>query len=408
MDKEIFDLIEKETKRQQDKICLIPSENYASAEVLKALGSVLNNKYSEGYPFKRYYEGQEFIDQIEDTARERAKKLFGAEHANVQPYSGSPANQAVYMALLDPEDKVMGMALPSGGHLTHGWPVNFSGIIYRPIQYTVDPKTLLLDYDEIKKLAKKEKPKMIIAGSTAYPRKIDFEKFGKIAKEVGAYFLADISHIAGLVVAGVHQSPVPYADVVMTTTHKTLRGPRGALLLCKKKYADKIDKAVFPGIQGGPHEHQIAAIAICLKEAASDDFKEYGKQVAKNAKAMADEMQKKGYSIVSGGTDNHLFLMDICSLGHDGTSASRALEESGITTNKNAIPFDESPPARPCGLRLGSPAITTRGMKEKECIQIAELIDKVLKNIEDEKVYKEVRQEVKELCKKFPIPGTEK
>jgi len=404
-DKEIFNLIKKETQRQRDKICLIPSENYASSEVLAALGTVLNNKYSEGYPCKRYYEGQEFIDQIEDIARERAKKLFGAEHANVQPYSGSPANQAVYLAFLKPGDKVMGMALPSGGHLTHGWHVNFSGIGYDAVQYMVDSKTLLLDYDAIRKMAKKEKPKMIIAGSTAYPRKIDFEKFGEIAKEISAYFLADVSHIAGLIVAGVHQSPVPYADVVMTTTHKTLRGPRGALLLCKKEHAQKIDRAVFPGIQGGPHDHQTAAIAVCLKEAASKEFREYGKQVVKNAKIMADEMQKMGYSVVSGGTDNHLFLIDICSLGHDGNSASRALEESGITTNKNSIPFDESPPARPCGLRLGSPAITSRGMKEKECILIAGLLDKILKNIGDEKVYAEVRKTVKELCDKFPAPG---
>ncbi len=403
MKDKIFDLIKKEKRRQEENINLIASENYASPAVLAALGSVLTNKYSEGYSRKRYYEGQKYIDQVEELAIERAKKLFGAEHANVQPYSGSPANIAVYYALLSPGDKIMGMRLPHGGHLTHGHVVSASSRFYKSVQYGVSKKTKLLDYDEIRKIAEKEKPKIIVCGYTAYPREIDFKKFSDIAKEIGAYLLADISHIAGLVAAGVHQSPVPYADVVTTTTHKTLRGPRGAIILCKKEYADLIDKAVFPGLQGGPHDHQTAAIAVCLEEAAKPEFKKYGQQIVKNAKALAKELANLGYDLISGGTDNHLMLVDFTKKKISGKEAAEALEEAGIVVNKNTVPFDKNPPANPSGVRLGTPSVTTRGMKEREMKQIAQLIDKVLKNVGDKKVLKEVSREVKELCKRFPV-----
>ena len=399
----IKELINQEAKRQQDTISLIASENYVSKEIREAVGSVLMNKYAEGYPGKRYYGGNTVIDKIENEAIESAKKLFGAEHANVQPYSGTPANLAVYAALLNIGDTILSLSLEHGGHLSHGHKVSFVSKAYKVVQYGVNPGTGLLDYEEIKKLARIFKPKLIVCGATAYPRKIDFAKFAAIAKEVNAYLLADISHIAGLVAAGVHQSPVKYCDVVTTTTHKTLRGPRGAIILCKKELATQIDKAVFPGIQGGPHENTIAAMAICLQTAKTPAFKQYIQQVVKNAKVLAKALEKEGFKICSGGTDTHLMLVGLTSFDITGQQAETALEQCGIIVNKNMIPGDPRKPLDPSGIRLGTPAVTTRGMKELEIEQLAKLIALVVKNPSDRVVLKQVSGEIKKLCKKFPI-----
>jgi len=408
IDSQIAELIEKEIERQKTSLEMIPSENHTSSAVREALGSLLTDKYAEGYPGKRYYAGLEYYDQIENLCRERAKKLFGVSHVNVQPYSGSPANQAVYFALLNPGDTVMGMSLPHGGHLTHGWKVNFSAKYYNSVQYGVDQKTNLIDYNQTAQLAKEARPKLIWVGATAYPRIFDWEKFSQIADSVGAFLVADIAHIAGLIVAGVHPSPVPYVDIVTTTTHKTLRGPRGAMIMVTEKglkkdpdLAIKIDKAVFPGLQGGPHENNIAAIAVCLKEASEPGFKKYGAQIIKNSQALASELIKYGFNLVTNGTDNHLILIDLRNKNISGAEAQDRLEKAGITTNKNSIPFDPNPPFKPSGLRLGTPAITTRGMKEKEMKLIAQWINQV---ITDEKNCSEVRAEVKKLCSKFPLP----
>lgn len=412
-DPKIYQAIQNEIKRQKEEIILIPSENYSSEASLEAMGTPLSNKYSEGYPGKRYYAGNKFIDIIEQEAIDRAKKIFKAEHANAQPHSGSQANQAVYLALLKPGDKVLGMALDQGGHLTHGSPVNASGKLYDFSSYGVDRKTERLDYGEIEKIAKKVKPKLIVCGATAYPRIIDFKKFRKIADSVGAYLMADVAHIAGLVVAGAHPHPFPYCDVVTSTTHKTLRGPRAGLILCKIKdrldprgkfnLAQKIDKAVFPGIQGGPLDHVIAAKAVIFKEAMSSSFKTYQRQIVKNAAAMAKELKKQGFRIVSGGTENHLILFDISRFDVSSKKVQSVLESVGIHTNRNTIPFDTRPPFDPSGIRIGTPAITTRGFKEKECVRVAGFIAITIKNIDDKKVLKQVRKEVLMLCKKFPI-----
>jgi glycine hydroxymethyltransferase len=406
-DQKIYSLILKELCRQRESIRLIPSENYVSKAVLEATGSILTNKYSEGYPKKRYYEGQEFIDQIEEEACRRACALFGSDHANVQPYSGSPANLEVYFALLKPGEKIMGMSLPHGGHLTHGWKVSATSKFFTSAQYTLNPKTKLLDYDEILKLAKKEKPKIIVAGATAYPRQIDFTKFREIADEVGAYFLADIAHIAGLIVAGFHQSPIPLADVVTTTTHKTLRGPRGAMILCKEKYATKIDRAVFPGLQGGPHNNTTAAIAVALSEASQPDFKKYVGQIIKNAKVLAEELLRYGFDLVTGGTDNHLILVDMTNKGLSGKQASKALASANIECNCNTVPYDTRPPFDPSGIRLGTPAVTSRGMKEKEMKMIAFWINKVIENTDNIKEIKKIKNEVREFCLQFKMPGVD-
>lgn len=404
-DIEINKLIQQESKRQIEGIELIASENYVSESVLKAMGSILTNKYSEGYPSKRYYRGNEYIDQIENIAIERAKELFNAEHVNVQPYSGSPANLAVHMAFLKPGDKTMGMALDAGGHLTHGFKVSISGKYFNSISYGVDENGYI-DYDEVREKAKDHKPKLIWAGFSAYSRIIDWKKFREIADEVGAILATDIAHVAGLVVADEYPSPVNYADVVTTTTHKTLRGPRGAMIMCKAQYAEAIDKAVFPGIQGGPHNHTTAAIAVALKEASQPEFKEYIKQVVTNAKRLSDALKAKGYKIVSGGTDNHLMLIDtLSSVGISGKEASIALEKANITLNKNAIPNDPRKPWDPSGVRIGTPAITTRGMQETQMDQIAEYIDEVLKNYQNDDLISKIRSEVKEFTKNYPIPG---
>jgi len=400
-DPEIYDLILKEKERQMEGIELIPSENLVSIAVLEALGSIATNKYSEGYPGKRYYGGNEIIDKIELLAINRAKKLFNAEHVNVQPLSGSPANLAVYFALMNPGDTFMGLKLTEGGHLTHGHKVNFSGKLFNAVQYCLDKETEMLDYDAILKQAKEVKPKLILSGYTAYPRKIDFKAFREICDEVNAFCVADISHIAGLCATNVHENPVPYFDVVTTTTHKTLRGPRGAIIMCKEEFAERIDKAVFPGIQGGPHDNVTAAKAVAFNEALQPSFKEYAKQIVKNAKALAEELMALGWRLVSNGTDNHLMLVDVFSQGITGKQAEKALEEAGIYCNKNTIPFDQRSPFDPSGIRIGTPTITTRGMKEQEMKEIAHLIDKVLRNIENNKIKAEVKKEVLNLCKQF-------
>ncbi|MHC4755730.1 MAG: serine hydroxymethyltransferase, partial [Planctomycetota bacterium] len=370
-DPQIYELIRQEKARQSGAIRLIPSENYVSAAVMQGTGSCLTNKYAEGYPGKRYYEGQQVTDLIETIARDRAKKLFKADHANVQPYSGSVANLAAYMALAQPGDTIMGLSLPHGGHLTHGWKVTASGKVFKSAQYGVNPETGRFDYDQIADLAKKNKPKIIISGATAYPREIDFEIFGQIAKDVGAYHVSDIAHIAGLVVAGIHKSPVPYADIVSTTTHKTLRGARGGMLLCKKEHADNVDKAVFPGLQGGPHLHTITAIAVALAEADTPEFINYAKQVVKNAKALSEKLLEYGFNLVSGGTDNHLMLIDLRNKNVQGKKLAKALDRAGIVCNYNTIPNDPAPPFNPSGIRIGTPSITTRGMKEEQAVQVA-------------------------------------
>lgn len=403
VDPEIYEAIKSEEYREEYHLELIASENFVSRAVLEAQGSVLTNKYAEGYPGKRYYGGCLYVDKVEDIARERVKTIYGAEHANVQPHSGSQANMAVYFVVLNPGDRVLGMNLAHGGHLTHGSPVNFSGKLYNFYFYGVDKDTEMINYDLVWNLAKEVKPKLIVAGASAYPRIIDFEKFAQIAEDVGAYFMVDMAHIAGLVAAGIHPSPVPYAHFVTSTTHKTLRGPRGGFILCKKEFAKEIDKAVFPGIQGGPLMHVIAAKAVAFKEAMTPEFKEYQKQIVLNAKAMAEELMKLGYRLVSGGTDNHLMLVDLRDKGITGKEAEKALEEAGITVNKNAIPFDPQPPTVTSGIRIGTPALTTRGMKEDEMRYIARLIHEVLSNFKDEKIKEKVKKEVEELCKQFPI-----
>jgi len=407
-DPQIYNLYQKEKERQETSLEMIPSENHTSPAVQEVLGSILTDKYAEGYPGKRYYAGLEYYDEIEDLCRERVKKLFKVAHANVQPYSGSPANLAVYFALLDPGDTVMGMSLPHGGHLTHGWKVNFSGKLFNSVQYGVDEKTHLLDYGEMKRLAEKTKPKLIWVGATAYSRIFDWKRLGEIADSVNAYLSADIAHIAGLVVAGTHPSPVDYVHIVTTTSHKTLRGPRGGIIMVTEKgikkdseLPKKIDKTVFPGLQGGPHENQIAALAVCLKEASSPDFKRYGEQIVKNAKALASGLMSHGFNLITNGTDNHLILIDLRNKDILGGEAQDRLEKAGITINKNSIPYDPNPPFKPSGIRLGTPAITTRGMKEKEMKQIAFWINEI---ISDEKLCLKVRKEIKSFCKEFPLP----
>jgi len=400
-DEEIFQLIKKEEERQKYTLELIASENFVSDAVLEAQGSVLTNKYAEGYPGKKYYGGCQFIDEVEILAINRAKQLFSADHANVQPHSGSQANMAVYFSVLKPGDSILSMNLSHGGHLTHGSPVNFSGKLYNIIPYGVKKETGRIDYDQLRDLALESKPKMIVAGASAYPREIDFAKFREIADEVGAYLMADIAHIAGLIVAGEHVSPIPYCHFVTTTTHKTLRGPRGGMILCQQDLAKQVDKSIFPGIQGGPLMHVIAAKAVCFKQAMQSDFITYQKQIKKNAIALAQKLMDMDYQLVSGGTDNHLMLIDLRNKGITGKQAEKALEDSGITVNKNAVPFDTQPPMVTSGIRVGTPAMTTRGMKEEEMVIIAELIDRVISNIDNVQVKQQSLNDVKELCKKF-------
>lgn len=402
-DPEIFKTILDEAKRENNNLELIASENFCSEEILEAQGSILTNKYAEGYPGARWYNGCRNVDVVEDIAIARAKKLFGAEHVNVQPHAGTPANMAVYLAALNAGDTILAMDLACGGHLSHGNPHNFSGKFYRIVSYGVNRKTEMLDYDEITALANKHRPRMIIAGASAYPRFIDFKKFRVIADSVGALLFVDIAHIAGLVAAGVHQNPVPYAEFVTSTTHKTMRGPRGGFIMCRKEFAKAIDIAVFPGLQGGPLMHIIAAKAVCFKEALGAGFKNYQKQIVKNSKACAAEMKKLGYRIVAGGTDTHLFLVDLTDKSITGRDASSALDRAGITVNKNLIPFDEKPPLVTSGIRIGTPAVTTRGMKEAEMKEIAHLIDRILKHPEDEAAAQGVRKRVARLVKKFPL-----
>tara|TARA_B100001964_G_C14257612_1_gene613333 strand:+ start:1531 stop:2823 length:1293 start_codon:yes stop_codon:yes gene_type:complete len=417
-DSKVYEIIKKEVERMKNGVELIPSENVVSKAVLQAMGSVLTNKYSEGYPHKRYYGGNEIIDMAEDLAIERAKKLFGAEHVNVQPYSGSPANQAVFFALLNLKDTFMGFDLSAGGHLTHGSPVNFSGKNYNCVAYNVDKETELLDYDKIKKQAEKVKPKMIISGLTAYPRKIDFKAFQEICDSVGAYHMADIAHIAGLCATGVHENPVRYTDIVTTTTHKTLRGPRGAMIMCKiedkfdkngkKNLAQKIDSAVFPGLQGGPHDNVNIAKAVAFGEDLKPEFKVYCRQIVKNAKVLADSLMSNGLELVTNGTDNHLMVIKLVNKGltGKGKEVQNALDKAGITINKNTVPYEPGSPFHPSGIRLGTPAVTTRGMKESEMKVIGKSIAKVIDNLDDNKVIGNVKKDILELCKRFPLyPG---
>lgn len=400
----IYELIRQEQARQSGSLRLIPSENYVSKAVMSATASCLTNKYAEGYPGKRYYEGQQVTDLIEMTATQRARKVFEAQHANVQPYSGSVANIAAYAALAEPGETIMGMSLIHGGHLTHGWKVSLTSRFYHSTPYPVDPQTGRLDYDQIADLAKKNKPKIIISGATAYPREIDFEIFGRIAKDVGAYHVSDIAHVAGLVVAGLHKSPVPYADIVSTTTHKTLRGPRGGMLLCKAEHADRVDRAVFPGLQGGPHMHNLAALAVALAEADTPEFGQYAGQIVANARALAEKLMECGFNLVSGGTDNHLILIDLRNKQIRGRKLAKALDRARIVSNYNTVPGDTAPPADPGGLRLGTPAVTTRGMKEPQMEQIADFIKTVAEHIDDDSVIERVGKEVLLLCSQFPVP----
>jgi len=406
-DPELAGLINAEAQREFEKIRLIPSENYVSLAVLEASGTVLTNKYSEGYPGRRYYEGQQVIDQIETIAMDRAKALFGVEHANVQPYSGSPANLAVYLALAVPGDTIMGMALPMGGHLTHGWSVSVTGKWFRPVQYGVRADTGRVDLDEVRDLARRERPKLIFCGGTAVPRTIDFPAFAEIANEVGAVLVADIAHIAGLIAGGAHPSPVGHAGVITTTTHKTLRGPRGAMIMSDAEHAKALDRAVFPGLQGGPHNHTTAAIAVALKEAAQPEFREYAAQVVRNAKALAGSLSERGYTLVSGGTDNHLILADLTSQGIGGKPAAQALDRAGIETNYNTVPFDKRKPFDPSGLRIGTPAITTRGLREEHMPPIAAWMDEAITAAakDDETVIERIAAEVREFLADYPIPG---
>jgi glycine hydroxymethyltransferase len=406
-DPQIADLIAAEERRQADTIKLIPSENYVSKAVLEATGTVLTNKYSEGYPGKRYYEGQQVIDQIETLAIDRAKALFGVDHANVQPYSGSPANLAIYLAFLKPGEKVLGMALPMGGHLTHGWSVSATGTWFTSVKYGVREDTGRIDMDEVRDIALAERPKLIFCGGTAVPRTIDFPAFASIAQEVGAVLAADIAHIAGLVAGGAHPSPVGHADVISTTTHKTLRGPRGAMLMTTEEHAKAIDKAVFPGLQGGPHNHTTAGIAVALKEAATDDFKAYAAQIVSNAKALAEGLANRGFDLVSGGTDNHLVLIDLTSKDIAGKPAAQALDRAGLETNYNTVPYDTRKPFDPSGVRIGTPAVTSRGMGPAEMDAIAGWFDEVIEAAKkgDEQTIERVRKEVVDLTAQFPAPG---
>ncbi len=403
-DPALWEMIKKEEKRQDEELELIASENYVSPAVLEAMATVLTNKYSEGYSGKRYYGGNYNIDEIEDLAISRAKELFKAEHVNVQPLSGSPANAAVYMAFLNPGDKVLGLKLDHGGHLSHGHSVNFSGRLYEFIQYGVNPETGLIDMDEVREIALREKPKMIVAGFSAYSREIDWQKFKEIADEIGAYTFADIAHIAGLIAAGELANPVPIFDVVSTTTHKTLRGPRGAIIMCKEKYAKQVNSAVFPGMQGGPHDHITAAKAVAFGEALKPEFKSYSHQVILNAKALASELINRGYRIISGGTDNHLMVVDLSSKNLVGKEAEKTLEKIGMSISRSTIPNDPNPPMNPSGIRLGTPAITTRGLKEAEMVLIAEYIDKALMNKDNDEELLKIKQAVLELCERFKIP----
>ncbi len=405
VDPDIAQLIAQEERYERDTIRLIPSENYASRAVLEASGSVFANKYSEGYPRKRYYEGQKQVDQVEELARDRVAALFGADHANVQPYSGSPANLAVYMAFAKPHDTIMGLALPAGGHLTHGWNVSITGMFFKSVPYGVRRDTHLIDYDQARDLAKEHRPKLIWCGATAYPRIIDFAAFRSIADEVGAILAADIAHISGLVAAGVHPSPVGLADVITSTTHKTFRGPRGGMILCKKEHAKIIDKCVFPGLQGGPHNQTTAAIAVAAREASLPSFKTYAQNIVKNAKALAGALTEMGFQLVTGGTDNHLILIDLTNKGVAGKVAAQALDRAGIVCNYNTVPFDPRKPFDPSGIRLGTPAITSRGMGETEMLQIAKWMAVCVQNHGDESVLNRVAGEVAELCKAFPAPG---
>jgi len=402
-DEQVFKSIQDELERQRTKIELIASENFVSEAVMEAQGSVLTNKYAEGYPGKRYYGGCEHVDVVENLARDRAKQIFGAEHANVQPHSGAQANMAVYFTILQQGDTVLGMNLSHGGHLTHGSPVNFSGIQYNFVEYGVDEKSHQIDYDVVLEKAREHKPKLIVAGASAYPREIDFKRFREIADEVGAYLMVDMAHIAGLVAAGLHPNPVPYADFVTTTTHKTLRGPRGGMILCKEKYAKQIDKSIFPGIQGGPLMHVIAAKAVAFGEALQDDFKQYAQNIVANAKQLAESLQQEGINLVSGGTDNHLLLLDVRSLGLTGKVAEKVLDEVGITVNKNTIPFETESPFVTSGIRVGTAAVTSRGFGLKEMEEIASIIAFTLKNYEDEAKLEEARQRVIALTSQFTL-----
>ena len=403
-DPKVLELVRAEERRQADKIRLIPSENYVSRAVLEATGSVFTNKYSEGYAGKRYYEGQQFVDPLETLAQERACALFGADHANVQPYSGSPANLAVYFAFLKPGDKVMGLALPMGGHLTHGWNVSITGRYFQSVQYGVRKDTGRIDLDEVRDLARRERPQLLWAGGTAYSRLWDFAAMAEIAREVGARFAVDMAHIAGLVAGGAHPSPIPHADVVTTTTHKTLRGPRGGMLLCRSAHAAALDKAVFPGLQGGPHDHTTAGIAVALHEASQPAFREYAQNVVKNATVIAAELMARGYHVVSGGTDNHLILVDLTNKNIPGKVAAKALDKAGIELNYNSVPYDTRRPFDPSGIRLGSPSVTSRGMGPSEMKQIVAWMDRVMSNPSDENAARVVA-EVRELTNRFPAPG---
>ncbi len=404
-DPAVAEALKHEEVRQSEGLELIPSENYVSEPVLEAMGSIFTNKYSEGYPGKRYYGGQEFVDVVENLAISRAKELFGAEHVNVQPYSGSPANTAVYFALLNFGDTIMGLKLDHGGHITHGLPISFSGKSYKVVAYEVDEITKRIDMDKVRALAVEHKPKLIIAGFSAYSRSLEWKKFREIADEVGAILMADIAHIAGLIAGGALENPIPYCDVVTTTTHKTLRGPRGAMIMCKEKYAKAINRAVFPGLQGGPHENMIAAKAIAFKEALDPAFKEYSKQTILNAQTLAAELMNFGFDIQSGGTDNHLMLIDLTNKNVTGKQAQEALDLAGITVNKNTVPFDKRSPMDPSGIRLGTPAITTRGMKEPEMKWLARVINDAVSNWENAAKLTELKAEVKDVCAKFPVPG---
>ena len=404
-DPEIWQAVLHEQQRQRDGLELIASENYTSPAVLQAAGTMLTNKYAEGYPGRRYYGGCEHVDVIESLARDRACKLFGAEHANVQPHAGSQANMAVYMTVLQPGDTVLAMDLSHGGHLTHGMPLNFSGKLYRFLSYSVRQDTQRIDFDQVARLARENRPKLIVAGASAYPREIDHAKFGEIAREVGAKLMVDMAHYSGLVAGGVHNSPVPIADFVTTTTHKTLRGPRSGMVLCREQYAKDVDKTVFPGLQGGPLMHIIAAKAVCFKEAQEPSFKEYAQQIVANAKTLAETLQSGGIRLTSGGTDNHLMLCDVTTIGLSGKIAENALDRAGITVNKNGIPFDTYPIFKPGGIRVGTPAVTTRGMKEEEMLEISDLIAEALANRTDEPALTRVREKVRDMTRRFPLPG---
>lgn len=404
-DPEIAALIRREDERQRDKLRMIPSENYASRAVLEACGSSLSNKYSEGYPRKRYYEGQQFIDAVEELARDRVKQLFGVEHVNVQPYSGSPANLAVYFAFCKPGDTVMGLGLPHGGHLTHGWPVSITGSYFKSVPYSVRRDDHRIDIDEVRRLAQESKPRLIFCGGTAYPRIWDFPAFAEIAREVGAILVADVAHIAGLIAGGAHPSPVGHADVITSTTHKTFRGPRGGMILTSSTHAAAIDKAVFPGLQGGPHQAAIAGVAVAAKEAATDDFKRYAHQVVANAKALAKALGDRGYSLVSGGTDNHLLLIDLTSKGITGKKAAKALDHAGVELNYNTVPYDPRKPFDPSGVRLGTPAITSRGLREAHMEAVAHWFDEAVRHADNNTALDTISNEVRRFLTDFPAPG---